>query len=575
MKKTLLLLFICFSATVYSQQGRKMKILNADITYQDKENPDVTISVGNVFVEIDGATIRCKRAEIYSKDNYLKARGNVVMNQGDTIIQTSKFSDYDGNTKLAKSWGDVVLKDPTMTLTTQTLHFDREKQFLYYKTKGEIKDSVNVLKSNQGNYYLETNQFQALSKVVITNPDQVIETNHLDYYTDSGKAYLYKPSTITGDKSFIYTEKGFYDTKNKVSHLTKNSWIKYDDRRIEGDSIYYDENRSFSSATGNIVVTDTVNNGILKGNYGEFYRAKDSVYITGRAVAISLIEKDSLYIHGDTILLTGKPDARIIRAYNHVKFFKSDMSGKCDSLYSSQVAGFTKMFRKPILWSQENQITGDVIHFLHNKETEQLDSLKVLGNSFMVQKDSIGFNQTKGRDIFGKFEDNDMKIVDVVGNGEVLHYVRNEEQELIGIMKMRCSSLNMTIENKQIQTIEFRVEPDGKTYPEKELHVNERTLKGLVWRINEKPENKDDIYTHDPGDDKLMAEERIKERENRLQEAKEAEKKTIRDLAAVALQKEQDSIAVKSVDLLKNKEDEDTNTPSSKNKSTIDIKKGE
>jgi hypothetical protein len=133
----------------------------------------------------------------------------------------------------------------------------------------------------------------------------------------------------------------------------------------------------------------------------------------------------------------------------------------------------------------------------------------------------------------------------------------------------------MTIENKQIQTIEFRVEPDGKTYPEKELHVNERTLKGLVWRISEKPENKDDIYTHDPGDDEIMAEERIRERENRLQEAKEAEKKTIKDLAALALQKEQDSIAVESVDLLKNKEDEDTNTPSSKNKSKIDIKKDE
>jgi lipopolysaccharide export system protein LptA len=575
MKKILLLLFICFSTLVYSQQGRKMKILNADVTYQDEENPDVTISVGNVFVEIDGATIRCKRVEIYSKTNYLKARGDVVMNQGDTIIQTSKYADYDGNTKLAKSWGDVVLKDPTMTLTTETLHFDREKQFLYYKTRGVIKDTVNVLKSNRGNYYLKTNKFQALSKVVITNPDQVIETNHLDYYTGSGKAYLYKPSTITGDKSLIYTEKGFHDTKNKVSHLTKNSWIKYDDRKIVGDSIFYDENKNFSSATGNIIVTDTINNGTLKGNYGEFYRARDSAYITGRAVAISLIEKDSLYIHGDTLLLTGKPEERIIRAYSHVKFFKSDMSGKCDSLYTSQVAGITKMFRKPVLWSQENQITGDVIHFLHNTETEQLDSLKVIGNSFMVQKDSIGFNQTKGRDILGKFEDNDLKIVDVVGNGEVIHYVRNEEQELIGIMKMRCSSLNLTIDNQQIQTIEFRVEPDGKTYPEEELHVNDRKLNGLVWRIDEKPKSKDDIYIHDVGDDKIIAEERIKEKTLKLQAEKEAEEKRIRDLAAKELQKKQDSIAANGGEKIKIKKKKESKDSDNKDEDKIDIKKDE
>ena len=98
----------------------------------------------------------------------------------------------------------------------------------------------------------------------------------------------------------------------------------------------------------------------------------------------------------------------------------------------------------------------------------------------------------------------------------------------------------MTIENKQIQTIEFRVEPDGKTYPEKELHVNERTLKGLVWRINEKPIDKDDIYTHDPGDDKIMADERLKERTARIQVAKEAEEKRIGDIAALELQKKQE-----------------------------------
>ena len=73
-----------------------------------------------------------------------------------------------------------------------------------------------------------------------------------------------------------------------------------------------------------------------------------------------------MYIHGDTLLLTGKPENRIFRAYNHVKFYKSNMQGKCDSLYSSQVTGYTKMFRKPVLWSDGNQITGDTreVHLL-------------------------------------------------------------------------------------------------------------------------------------------------------------------------------------------------------------------
>ncbi len=79
MKNLILLLFISISTVVFSQQGKKIKILNADVTEVKRDNPDVTIAIGNVFVEIDGATIRCKRVEMYTKDNFLKAMGDVVI----------------------------------------------------------------------------------------------------------------------------------------------------------------------------------------------------------------------------------------------------------------------------------------------------------------------------------------------------------------------------------------------------------------------------------------------------------------------------------------------------------------
>lgn len=543
MKKVIFFLFLSITLTSFGQQAKKIKILNADVTYTDEDNPEATISIGNVYAEINGATIRCKQFELYSKQNYFKALGDVVMNQGDTVIQTSKFADYDGNKQLVRSWGDVVLKDPKMTLTTDKLYFDREKQYLYYNESGVIKDSVNVLESKIGNYFLETKKFQAKSKVVLTNPDHVVESNHLDYYTDSGQAFLYGPSTITSAESVVYTEKGFTNTKTKISHLTKNSWIQYEDRLIEGDSLFNNGNTNFSSATGNIKLTDTINDSTLKGGYAEVYKDADSAFVVDRAVAISLIEKDSMHIHGDTLMVTGKTDNRVIRAFHRVKFYKLDLRGKCDSLVSVEKTGLTKMFRKPVLWSEENQITGDIIHFKSDTITQKLDSLKVLGNAFMIQKDSAGFNQTKGRNLYGKFKENDLKIADVIGNGEVIHYVRNEDQELMGITKMRCSNIKVEIDNSQIQTISFLVQPDGKTYPEEEVHVNDRKLKGFVWRDAEKPKTKNDIFKYDPGDEALMAAERVKEREARIQAQKEAEEKLKRELAAKELQRKQDSAA--------------------------------
>ncbi len=558
MKRIFFFLFISISIVSFGQQKKKIKVINADITYTDPDNPEAMISIGNVYAEIDGATIRCKQIELYSKKNYMKALGDVVMNQGDTVIQTSKFADYDANKNLARAWGNVVLKDPSMTLSTEKLYFDRDNQHLYYNEKGTIKDSVNVLVSNTGNYFLTTKKFQAKDDVIVTNPDHVIESNHLDYYTDSGRAFLYGPSTITSAESVVFTEKGFSDTKNKISHLTKNSWIQYEDRLIEGDSLYHNGNSNFSSATGNIKLTDTINDSTLKGGYAEVFKDKDSAFVVDKAVAISLVEKDSMYIHGDTLLVTGKVNNRIIRAYHHVKFYKIDLRGKCDSLVSVEKTGLTKMFRKPVLWSEGNQITGDVIHFLSDSITQKLDSLKVLNNAFLIQKDSAGYNQTKGRNLYGKFIDNDLQVVDVMGNGEVLHYVRNEEQDLIGITKIYCSNIQVELENSIIQTIAFLVDPDGKTYPEEEIHVNDRKIKGFVWREDEKPVDKDDIFRHDPKDEAIMIQERIKEREARAQAIKDAEEKRIRELATKELQRVQDSIsAANPLPVLSEKEMQD------------------
>ncbi|PCH49672.1 MAG: hypothetical protein COC22_06315, partial [Flavobacteriaceae bacterium] len=411
---------------VGNSQTKRIKIIHADNTFVKPEFPGATISMGNVFVEHEGATLRCDKAYIYQEKNLMKAMGNVIINQGDTIFQYSKYTDYDGNTKIATSWGKVFLKDELMELRTDTLQFDRVNQHLYYKCGGTIKDTTNVLTSKIGNYYLQTNKFQAFTNVDVVNKDSKLVSNHLDYYTDTGVADLYGPSTITSESNKIYTEKGHYNSKTNISHFIKNSKIFYSDRTIEGDSLYYNKNLDFASATGNIKVIDTVNNSVIKGGYAEFFKLKDSVFIIDKAVAISKMEKDSIYIHGDILLVTGKVDERILKAYNHVKIFKTDLQGKCDSLVSNEKTGLTKLFTNPVLWAEGNQITGDTIYLISNVKTEQLDSLKILNNGFIIKKDSAGFTQLKGKNMYGKFENNKLKSLNTIGNSESIIFLRNE-----------------------------------------------------------------------------------------------------------------------------------------------------
>ena len=479
---------------------QKKLIYKAELQYADEEKyPGATVLVGAVKMTHAGAILTCKKAFYYKKTNFFKAIGDVIINQGDTIKQYSDYADYDANLKKAVSWGDVILKDPTMTLTTDTLYFNRGSQLLFYKDHAVIKDETNVLKSKNGNYYLENKKFTATTAVTITNPDNLIESNHLDYYTNSGHAFLYGPSTITNleDNNKIYSERGFYNTKTDISHFVKNAKLFLDDRTIEGDSLYYDKLRGFASATNNIRVIDTAENFMARGNYAEYFQKTDSIFMVKRAVAISVVENDSTFIHGDTLLVTGKKDHRIIRTYNNVKIFKTDLQGKCDSLHTNQSTGVTKMYYSPILWSDKSQITGDSIKLLTNKETEKLDSLKILGNSFIIQQDSIdpeNFNQIKGKNMYGKFIDNELKNLLVKGNGEAVNFNRNDAGVLETITKQYCSNIEFEFVNKEMDQIKCLNQSDGKTYPPSMYPENDRRLKGFLWREDEQPKIKEDIF---------------------------------------------------------------------------------
>lgn len=492
---------LCFTSPLQAQKTSKIIIEHADFFNKDDEKiPDAVLLQGNVRVNHEGVVFTCNKAYVFEKENYLKAFGEVQMVQGDTLFLNSKYAEYSGDVKKAFATGNVIMRSPESTLVTDTINFDRNTQEAFYNSLGMITNKENILRSKSGRYYANEKKFKFLTAVTITNPKYTIKSNHLDYYTNSGHSYLFGPSTITSKENFIYTEKGFYDTKKNFAYFKRKSYIKYKDRRIEGDSLYYDRNREFASATNNVKITDSINKGIIKGHYAEIYRnlktEKDSMMITKRAVAITLVDKDSMYVHGKKMIITGKTGERIVRAFNNVRFYKTDLSGKCDSIHSDQKTGLTKLIKNPILWNYENQMTGDIMYLIGNKQTEKLDSLKVLNNAFIISKDTLstGYNQVKGQNLYGKFEDNKLREVDIIKNTEVIYYMRNDNQELIGINKSVCSKINMLLDKNTIETITNFNQIDGDIYPETELPENARKLRGFIWRGDERIKTKEDIF---------------------------------------------------------------------------------
>ena len=528
------ILLIIFSLSVTAQNSKTPKIIEirqAGGSTQDQEKfpgANILFKTPNKRVKLfhEGALIESDKAYFYSKDNYFKAMGDVIFTQGDSLQMTCNTIEYDGKTKMAIAIGNVDLKKSDMTLKTEKLYLDRFNDKAFYNTKGVVVDSASTLTSQRGTYFMAENKYRFTSDVTILNPKYIVNSEQLDYFTKLNQAYLYGNSKIKGETYTIFCERGFYDMQREKGVFKENATLYYDDKIIKGDSLYFESERDYASASKNISIIDSLNNSIITGHYGEIFKAKDSAIITRRAMAINIVDQDSLFIHADTLVATGPKDKRILRGYYDVRILKSDIRGRSDSLYLDQSIGLTKLLSRPltnqqeqifteadrnganpVLWFGESQMSGDKIFLLSDLVTKKLDSLKITGNIFIIEKDTLsedGYQQIKGGILNGAFKEGRLDNIVITKNTEMVYYLYNDEDlQLIGIDKTTCSALQMNFTDGQIENITFLVSPNGDVYPEEELPLNDRTLKGFIWRITERPETIEDLFDEKDREDQF------------------------------------------------------------------------
>lgn len=511
-----------FLGSLYAQESKIVKIRQAGGSTQDQERyPGANILFKSddkrVLLFHEGALIESDQAFFYAKQNYFRALGKVVFTQGDSLRMTCKTIEYDGKTKKAFAQGNVYLERPDMTLRTEELNLDRINEKAFYNTPGIIVDSTSTLTSNQGQYFMDQKKYRFISDVTINNPEYIVNSEQLDYFTESNQAYLYGNSKIEGETYTVLCERGFYDMDREKGIFKQNATLFYDNKIIKGDSLYFESERNYAAATKNISIVDTINNSIITGDYGEIFKEQDSAIITRRAMVVNIIDQDSLFIHADTLVATGPEEKRILRAYYDVRILKSDLRGRSDSLYLDESIGLTKLLKKPltkqqeqvfteknyheknpVLWFDESQMTGDEIQLLSDTKTNKLDSLKIDGRVFIIEKDTLsedGYQQIKGGLLRGTFKESKLDNIVITKNTEMVYYLYNDEDlQLIGIDKTTCSALKMQFVDGQIDEITFLVSPNGNVYPEDELPENDRTLKGFTWRILQRPETIEDLF---------------------------------------------------------------------------------
>lgn len=474
-----------------------VELKQANLLYK-RADFEAQILKDSVVFYHEGAYMYCDSAYLFERTNSFEAFSNVRMEQGDTIFVYGDYLHYDGNTRLARLRNNIRMEDRQVTLFTDSLNYDRAANLGYYFDGGMLVDEKNELTSFWGQYDLVSKDALFIDSVKLINEDFTLFADSLKYNTESKVADILGPSTILSDSGFIKTSRGWYNTDTDDARLFDRSEIYSNDstKVLIGDTIHYNRATGQGEVFGRMYLEDLKQKAILRGNYGTYNEKTEYGMATDSAYAIDYSQKDSLFLHGDTLKMIADSTYKNIYAYYNVRFYRNDIQGVCDSMSFVQRDSLLSLHGNPVIWNEGNQILGNRIDIYLNDSTIEKAHVRDYALAIQDRQVTGQYNQISGRDLKAFFTEGELRHVLVEGNAESLYYLVEEDsaRTVIGLNKTESAYLSMDFMNDELEKLKLWSSTQAVTTPLSQLKPEESKLKGFMWLDYLRPLHKMDIF---------------------------------------------------------------------------------
>jgi hypothetical protein len=488
----------------------------------------------------------------YDGDTKLaKARKNVKLIDK-TVILTTDSLDYNMNNDLAFYNYTGTVKDSTNVLNSVIGQYWVNENKAYFKTQVDGQTKDYRIKSDTLIYFTNTKRVLIEGPTRIFNETDTLYAEYGWYDSMNNYSKLTKKPHMWNAKQNVKADSIFYDKASGEGIAMGNARLQDIENSIivTGNHVIYNDITKIAIAKDSAVLIqydkkdslylhadylktmpDTVSTdmqdqikqlsqeefkernyldsiakasatGQIMNNTTPPSTNKDSISTTNHIpeVSVDLAEKkDSLVIDEistlktDTVSADKKKDYRIVQAYNHVRFFRNDMQGKCDSLLYWSKDSTIQLYTAPVLWSEKSQISAKYIEIINRTKDPDQVHLKLDAFIISLEDDSLRFNQIKGRNMVGLIRKNELYKIDVSGNGQSNYYAKNEDG-LIGLNKAEASDITIYMNKGKVKKIVLIDAPQGDLKPMKDIESVDKFLPGFLWQEEIRPKNKDDIF---------------------------------------------------------------------------------
>lgn len=213
-------------------------------------------------------------------------------------------------------------------------------------------------------------------------------------------------------------------------------------------------------------------------------------------------KKDSLFTSKKDTLLTPKTDSiainpidtvkvKFLTALKNVRFHRKSLQGACDSLQFNTIDSLIRLYKDPLLWNENKQLSADSIQIVISGRT--LRKAELNSSAFVaVKEDSLHFDQIKSADIIIFFEKGELSRFDALGSASMLFFFA-EDSILTTMNEKECKAMSAKLNDKNIERIRYFELITSNAYPLFKLEKEKQKLKGFKWLEGRRPKNRFDV----------------------------------------------------------------------------------
>lgn len=497
--------------TTQKDSSKIVRIIKADkLRVIDKDTNKLNTMVGHVLIQQGNTFIECDSVIQNQRLNQVEAFGNVHINDADSVHTYSQYLKYLGDSKMAYLRKNVKLTDGKGILTTNELEYDLNSGIGVYKNNGKLINGNNVLTSKEGFYYSDTKEAYFIRDVKLVSPERTVATDTLLYNFGQDLFTIVSPTTINDGTTIIRTRSGIYDIKKGLADFSDRPIIEDSTQQVIADKIRYDKNTGQGFAEGNVVYRDTAQGVTILSGISTFNNQNNKVLATRKPVMIIKKNYDSLFIAADTLFssmrekekkdstikgikATQADSIRFFQAYRQVRIFSDSLQAVCDSLFYSVQDSVFRMFRDPIVWSNDTQLIGDTM-YLHTKN-QKPEQLFAFENAYAVSRTKENFyNQIKGNRMNGQFVHGEIDFMRAKGNAESIYYLQAEDSSYFGMNYSKADAITMYFGKEGLKRVSWVNTVEGTTFPMKQIPEDKKMLQNITWFEDRRPKSKLELF---------------------------------------------------------------------------------